>query len=230
MGFRDISLFNQALLAKQSWRILRAPDSLLFKVLRGRYFRSGDFLNAPIGNNSSLTWKSIVWGRDLFKEGYRWVGNGKHVIINEDPWLSREGSRSPVVVPDRLKGRRVSELINPNGEWNEEEVRRNFIPSDAEDILTIPIGTPQSKDEIIWAIDSKGVFKVKSAYHLANKIQRAKEASGSNENAHAKGGNIWKLDIIPRAKICIWNILNNLIPTKMNLIARGLDINLCCSM
>lgn len=86
MGFREISLFNQAMLAKQSWRLIRNPDSLLFKVLRGRYFRNESFLKAPIGSNPSLAWRSIVWGRDLFIKGYCWkVGNDSYIYIDQDP-------------------------------------------------------------------------------------------------------------------------------------------------
>ncbi|KAH1066242.1 hypothetical protein J1N35_031229 [Gossypium stocksii] len=34
MGFRDLSLFNKALLAKQAWRLLTQPDCLLAKELQ----------------------------------------------------------------------------------------------------------------------------------------------------------------------------------------------------
>lgn len=54
LGFMDLNMFNQALLAKQSWRIMRDLESLLSKVLRGRYFRNEDFLNALVGAHSSL--------------------------------------------------------------------------------------------------------------------------------------------------------------------------------
>ncbi|CAN1127287.1 Uncharacterized mitochondrial protein AtMg00310 [Linum perenne] len=46
LGFKDFKAFNQALLAKQSWRILREPDLLLSRLLKGRYFPSQCFLNA----------------------------------------------------------------------------------------------------------------------------------------------------------------------------------------
>lgn len=70
LGFQDLNIFNQAMLSKQSWRIIRNPDSLLAKVLRGRYFKTRNFLNAPLGHNPSYTWRSIVWGQELFKKGY----------------------------------------------------------------------------------------------------------------------------------------------------------------
>lgn len=60
LGFRDLGMFNQAMLAKVSWRIVRNLKSLISKILRGRYFINSDFLNAPLGNNPSYRWRSIV--------------------------------------------------------------------------------------------------------------------------------------------------------------------------
>lgn len=231
IGFRDLSLFNQALLAKQSWRIMRDPESLLSKVLKGRYCRNGDFLNAPEGSNSSLVWKSIVWGRDLFKEGFRWrVGNGRHIYIDHDPWIPRQGSRTPVVVLAAMKGRRVCELILDNGDWNEPLIKNLFIPSDAGDILSIPLGLPSERDQIIWNAESKGFFSVKSAYHLTSNLLQAKESTGSGlKNGPGDWRIGWKLNIQPKVKIGLWKILKNWIPTKVNLIEKGMDLNPLCA-
>lgn len=37
LGFRDLTCFNQALLAKQAWQILSSPNLLLSRVLLGKY-------------------------------------------------------------------------------------------------------------------------------------------------------------------------------------------------
>jgi hypothetical protein len=60
MGFRDISSFNQALLAKQGWRIMTEPDSLLAKVFKAKYFPTSNFLQAKPGHRSSYSWQSIM--------------------------------------------------------------------------------------------------------------------------------------------------------------------------
>ena len=49
MGFRNLQAFNLAMLAKQAWRILSNPDSLVARVLKARYFLTGDFLNVKLG-------------------------------------------------------------------------------------------------------------------------------------------------------------------------------------
>ncbi|XP_012435546.1 uncharacterized protein LOC105762197 [Gossypium raimondii] len=46
LGFKNLYLFNKALLVKQVWRILSQPQCLLAKVLKARYFPFSDVLTA----------------------------------------------------------------------------------------------------------------------------------------------------------------------------------------
>jgi hypothetical protein len=72
MGFRDLGLFNQAMLAKTAWRILTVPESLCARVLKGRYFPDTDFWHARKPRSASYTWRSLLHGRDLLYQGVRW--------------------------------------------------------------------------------------------------------------------------------------------------------------
>lgn len=65
MGFRDLVTFNRALLAKQIWRIILYPDSLVAKVLKARYFRHTYIMEATIGSNPSYIWRSIMWSKSI---------------------------------------------------------------------------------------------------------------------------------------------------------------------
>lgn len=58
LGFRNMGQFNVSLLAKQGWRILNNPNSLIAKVLKAKYFLDVNSLNLWLGNNSSYTWKT----------------------------------------------------------------------------------------------------------------------------------------------------------------------------
>ncbi|XP_030502710.2 uncharacterized protein LOC115717880 [Cannabis sativa] len=46
LGFRTLTCHNQALLAKQAWRVWTNPDSLIHSILKARYFKHTDLLNA----------------------------------------------------------------------------------------------------------------------------------------------------------------------------------------
>lgn len=54
LGFRNLEDFNTALLAKQMWRILKNPNSLAAQVIKQKYFREGQLLDAKIGHKPSF--------------------------------------------------------------------------------------------------------------------------------------------------------------------------------
>lgn len=89
LAFKDITAFNEALLAKLSWRIINGPQGLLARVLKGKYFHSADFLKVKCPGSASHGWRSILDGRDLLKKRLGWViGNGNSVKAWSEPWMS----------------------------------------------------------------------------------------------------------------------------------------------
>ncbi|KAL5577921.1 hypothetical protein UlMin_019620 [Ulmus minor] len=91
LGFRDLEGFNRALLAKQGWRLIRSPDSLVGKVLKACYYPNCSFLDANLGSCPSFSWRSICWGRDIIKMGSRWrVGSGDSISVINDRWIPNQ--------------------------------------------------------------------------------------------------------------------------------------------
>ena len=65
MGFKDLSMFNDALLAKQTWRLLHNTQSLFYWVFKAKYFPNTTVMGDKNPNNASYAWKSIIKGRDV---------------------------------------------------------------------------------------------------------------------------------------------------------------------
>jgi hypothetical protein len=100
MGFRDFQSFNLAMLAKQIWRLILTPDSLCARVLRAKYYPSGDILKAGPKTGASFTQRSIMAALPTFKRGYiTRVGTGDSISIwNElNRFISNCKSQFPVI-------------------------------------------------------------------------------------------------------------------------------------
>lgn len=67
---RNLRAFNLApLLAKQGWRILENPDSMVANVLKHKYFPRSDLLSAPKLKNASFVWKNISSALFILRRG-----------------------------------------------------------------------------------------------------------------------------------------------------------------
>ena len=62
MGFRELGKFNEAMLAKQIWRLVYDTDSLFYKVFKAKYFPSDNVFEAKV-NSGSTAWRSILKAR-----------------------------------------------------------------------------------------------------------------------------------------------------------------------
>lgn len=59
VGFTDLKCFNQALLAKQMWRLHNKENPLLSAIMKARYNKHFDPIEANRGFDPSLSWRSI---------------------------------------------------------------------------------------------------------------------------------------------------------------------------
>ncbi|XP_075521554.1 uncharacterized protein LOC142554762 [Primulina tabacum] len=165
MGFRNLEAFNRAFLAKQVWRIAINPDSLVALVFKARYFKHHDIMDAPIGNNPSFIWISLLSSRKLLRKGLCWrVGNGEKIATFRDQWIPGVQSlMRPVGISNDLDN--VNSFI-VNGAWNESLIRTTLPSYIAEDVLAIPLANNASEDSRFWLYDPKGKYTVRNGYKL----------------------------------------------------------------
>ena len=171
MGFKQLKQFNLALLAKQGWRLQTDPNSLLYQVLKAKFFPMCDFVQATIDTNPSYTWWSVMAAQPLIRDGMRWrVGNGTNIWILGDKWLPTASTHKVISPQHFMHLDRVSELINfETASWKSVVLDVLFLPHEAEAIKSIPLSSWLPNDKLIWAASLNGLFSVRSAYQLAVK-------------------------------------------------------------
>ena len=145
-------------------------NSLVYRVLKAKYFPTCDFIHASIGNNPSYTWRSLISAQSLVIEGLRQkVDNGANIKVWQDKWLP-QGFTYSVTSPRLFLSvdTRVADLIDSNtAKWKNEVLDSLFLPYEADLIKSIPLSATLLEDKLFWAITNNGIFTVGSAYKLA---------------------------------------------------------------
>ncbi|KAL5541131.1 hypothetical protein UlMin_043417 [Ulmus minor] len=152
--------------------------------------------------------------------------NIKEVWAFSDPWIARPMSFKPVTKNPRMDDPTVAEFLNPLG-WNTQLLEENFWPIDIAEITNITVPRNRESDKLWWFFEKKGSYTVKSGYKLAcdlnNPIFDSTSAGGSNWWT-----TLWTLKLPPKIKIFLWRSCLNALPTKDNLVKRGIKTLQSC--
>jgi hypothetical protein len=157
--------------------------------LKARYFPDRNILNSIPIDGMSYTWRSILHGVNLVREGYICrIGNGEKVKIWDDPWVPVLWNPRISIPTNGNLLERVADLISPiTGTWDEQLVVDTFSESKARMILSMLV-SDTVEDFIAWHFDDKGMFSVKQAYKLKLQLVENERRGGrSSSNMHDGG-------------------------------------------
>ncbi|XP_056688734.1 uncharacterized protein [Spinacia oleracea] len=184
-----------------------AEDSLAQGVLKEKYYKHSDFLDAFRGYDPSYTWRSIWGAKALLLDGMKWrVGNGSSIRVWDDSWLPSEGNTYvPTPGIDSNPDMQVYELINfDEGGWDVAKVEATFNGDDCRAMLDIPISNFWPQDRRYWWSASDGVYTVRTGYWLGRLGQTRAWEMYYGERERELWRVVWQLGEPPKLCHFIW--------------------------
>ncbi|KAL9831121.1 putative ribonuclease H domain, reverse transcriptase zinc-binding domain-containing protein [Arabidopsis thaliana] len=225
LGFKDITNFNDALLAKVSWRILTSPCCLLARILLGKYCRSSSFLDCTVASYSSHGWRSICMGRDLIKSNLdKVIGSGSDTLFWNEPWISLSSPTTPMgPSPELFSGMTVDHLICPVLKtWDREKIR-SILPSYEKDILSLRPSNLGARERYAWLLTKSGDYSTKTGYHAAAALAKQGPQPPDPPLEFSWNKEIWNLKCPPKLKFLLWKSMKNALPVGENLRIRNIN-------
>ena len=206
LGFRDIQVFNRALLAKIGWRLITNPQCLLAKVLLGKYCHKSPFAKTKATSAISRGWRWILLGRDLLlKHLGKTIGNGETTSVWNDSWIHPETNLKPIG-PVLLKDNdlMVSDLLTrETKEWNLGLIE-NLFPELKEHFLSLRPSVLGAHDSVVWPLQKSGKYSVNSGYY-SNFLPSSQSYTERETTCHWKKL-IWSGNLSPKLKYFPWKI------------------------
>lgn len=205
LGFRELHIFNKAILTKMDARVLEETTSLSVQVLKGLYFLRGDFLLATKWTHASWGWSSLLVDRDTIqREGIWRIGKGLYIQVHKDPCLCTKTGVRTGETPEKDNNAVVfvRSLIVMNKQSNKDQVWQYMTTSDAEFIIRIPIPITEEPDKLVWAYTKDREAKVWSVYHRLMEIAKGLAPTTLTDGSRPKNlcSGIWSAHTIPKTK------------------------------
>ncbi|KAG7537158.1 Helitron helicase-like domain [Arabidopsis suecica] len=224
LGFRTLEEFNLALLAKQLWRLIKFPNSLLSRVLRGRYYRYSDPLEIKKSNRPSYGWRSIMASKPLLTSGLRrTIGSGMNTRVWLDPWIPDIPARpAKGKTTERDPHLYVDHFIDPvSKHWKLDRLHALIDPSDIPLILGIRPSRSYLSDGYSWNGTKSGNYSVKSGYWAARELSRPTcDHPFQGLGITPLLAQVWKLKTTRKLKHFVWQCLSGCLATNHTLFYR----------
>lgn len=178
--FCDFRLFNQALLARQSWRFLTNLNSLCSRVLKAKYYPNGSLVDTVFAGNHPSTWHAIHHGLAMLNKGIIWrIDNGEHAHIWRDPRLPQPPSYRPISLRGTCCLHCVSDHMDESGCWNQELLLCHFLTPVVHEILQIKPSPQRLEDaspggKALWGCPAPPKVRI-FAWRLASNTLATRE-------------------------------------------------------
>ncbi|KAK2383934.1 hypothetical protein QL285_071338 [Trifolium repens] len=229
LGFRNLHLFNMAMVAKQCWNFITKPNTLVAKVYKARYFPNSSLFASTLGHNPSYAWRSIWNSRHVIMNGCRWkIGDGTRIKVMNDPWLKKDDGKwvqSPQV--QGVANLCVNQLLCQNEKpWDSNKIHSLFPSYVANSIIAMPLFDDVGEDHLVWDDDMNGNYSVKSGYNLLLEPTIAAVTTQGKEDWKW----IWKIQAPPKAKHLLWRICNGCLPTRVRLQEKHVQCPVICPL
>ncbi|KAJ9539059.1 hypothetical protein OSB04_031792 [Centaurea solstitialis] len=206
LGFKRLSLWNQALIARNLWDIAMGRDTMWVQWVTTRYLRSSILWTTRPAHGWSWTLRKMWNLRDRIRPFIRKViGNGSTTNAWEDTWLSC-GPLASLISYRRIHARdysvstTVQQFLNSVSAWPPDWIQH--VPQ--LEAVPLPALNDQS-DSIVWVTRDgrQGSFTVSSTYASFDDVHQLVPWWKA----------VWYPGHIPKFSFCLWIACHKRHPT-----------------
>ncbi|GJT62657.1 RNA-directed DNA polymerase, eukaryota, reverse transcriptase zinc-binding domain protein [Tanacetum coccineum] len=204
LGIGSLYRFNRALLFKWKWRFMAYPSAFWVLVIKSLFGHHGGMQDSePRGNAGSIWINILKVSRELEKKN-----------VHLDDFLKRKVGDGLVWRPG--SGMIIGLNLAPNAPF----LRRNPRGGGEKDqwvallsLLETHVSSNQ-RDRWIWTGDGDGIYSVKCGRKLIDKGTLCLDTHATR----------WLKEMPTKVNIFLWRMLLNKLPTRMNLMNRGITM------
>lgn len=189
--------------------------------MKAKYFSDCSIIDARRGRRLPFVWRSIHSACSLLLKGLVCqVGNGEKFRIWQNTWIPQKSTFMIQSWPTFFAPTAtVNELmVGEAHEWNQALVEQNFSTEEVKIIFSIPLSRTSQEDVLILRGTTKGVFSVRSAYHMQKEVEEETQAECSSHGPTSEvWGRLWKLPVPNMENNFLWKACHDILSTRVNL-------------